>query len=167
MTDSPIDTNAIRIRIKQMMDEMGVNAATFADQAEITRSVISNIVNERNNATLETINKLLAAYPTWSKSWLLFGEGTPHHLDERERIQITQGERGLFTSEGKEIPPSALNISSSLPSTSSTLFNKESLTELVKETVRAITESTTPAERAIAEIRVFYSDGSFEVFKKT
>lgn len=165
MTDSPIDTNAIRIRIKQMMDEMGVNAATFADQAEITRSVISNIVNERNNATLETINKLLAAYPTWSKSWLLFGEGTPHHLDERERIQTTQGERGLFTSGG--IAPAALNISSSLPSTSSTPFNKESLTELVKETVRAITENTAPAERAIAEIRVFYSDGSFEVFKKT
>lgn len=60
-------------RIKQLMRESELSAATFADIIGVQRSSISHILSGRNKPSLDFILKLLHAYPSVSSEWLLKG----------------------------------------------------------------------------------------------
>lgn len=154
-----IDTEEIRKRILFMMEKLNLNAASFADQAEITRSVISNIINQKSNVTIETINKILSTYSSWSEAWLLFGIGSPLSSDssqEPSKIDLQEG-ASLFNTEFSE--------PSQRPTSGSTI-SKDEIIEVVKASYLAIKENDKISEREIQEIKVFFSDGSFETYRK-
>ena len=163
-----------------MMSELDVNAATFADTAQISRSVLSNVLNQKSNVTIETLNKILTAYPEWSKLWLLFGEGTP-------RVGKNEGKDTIHpnTSSGDSINPKQEYYSASLfPNSlvaSSTIEEKlicnDSTSPDQRRTIKPqmdgtylnVVESAHPhftlsQSRKIQEIRIFYDDGSFETY---
>lgn len=157
--ETVINTEEIRKRILYMMEELEVNAATFADNADITRSVISNIVNQKSNVTIETLNKILTTYSSWSEAWLIFGLGSP-----------IKG--SVISPKTEETPMTASNLFSSSiendknqPISASTI-TKEEIMDAVKASYLAIKGSDLGNEREIQEIKVFYSDGSFETFHK-
>jgi transcriptional regulator with XRE-family HTH domain len=60
-------------RIKQLMHDSELSAATFADIIGVQRSSISHILSGRNKPSLDFILKLLHAYPSVSSEWLLKG----------------------------------------------------------------------------------------------
>ncbi len=138
MSELPIDNGAIRNRLKTMIERIGIGNTNFATKADITPSVISNIMNGKSNITLDTLNKVLTAYPDWNRDWLLFGEGAhsapkyPQDFDVQPTIDIE-----------------AIRLIAS-----------ESAQQVMNQLNR---DSTT---KEIIEIRVFYSDGSYETFSK-
>lgn len=63
-------------RLKMFIDYLGMANSTFADQANITRPTLSQILNGRNKKiSNELISKLHEAFPSLNIMWLMFGDG--------------------------------------------------------------------------------------------
>lgn len=153
-----INPEEIKDRILLMMDELQLNAAAFADKADISRSVLSNVINQKSNVTIDTLNKILSAYPDWSKAWLIFGEGFP-------RTTLSQNTESPSLIEESSLFHTNLSTSEDHPHQPLYTTTKEELIGVVKEAYFSLKENETKkADRKIQEIRVFYDDGSFEIF---
>lgn len=81
-----IDREAISIRLKQILDESGMNAKEFATQMEIAQATLSQIVTGKTMINLETINKVIRHAPgclsEFNTLWFLFGDASPIASDE-------------------------------------------------------------------------------------
>lgn len=143
MSTDPINYDQIRERIRFMMEKLNINANTFAENAGVTPSVLSNFMNQRNNISIDTLNKIIVTYPEWSANWLLFGQ---------------EPEKRSYTNE--LFPIDEVETNAPYPNT------RNYQNQLVNNANTAQIQINVPKERTIEEIRVFFSDGSFEVFKK-
>ena len=63
-------------RLLALMRAEGLNAKTFAEQVGISAATMSNIVNGRNNPSLEVMQKVLNRFRTLSPQWLILGVGS-------------------------------------------------------------------------------------------
>lgn len=154
----PIDNEAIRLRLKEMIDTLGIGNTGFANSADITPSVVSNIMNGKSNITFDTLNKVLTAYPDWERDWLLFGEGTP-----------LVGPKDHNTDKAVKVSESNLELTLSNPSPSEPIIDNAALRSIIEEvaqkTVNGLKDELLEnKQKEIIEIRVFYSDGSYETF---
>ena len=166
MSELPIDNEAIRNRLKTMIERIGIGNTNFATQADITPSVISNIMNGKSNITLDTLNKVLTAYPDWNRDWLLFGEGDSSQENCQGNIENTnnnqRSENSIFSNVTHPAPnpPQDFNVQPTIDIETIRVIASESAQQLMNHLNH---DSTT---REIIEIRVFYSDGSYETFSK-
>lgn len=159
MADFLINNEGLRLRIKEIMDAMNMNASTFADTASITRSVVSNILNNQSNITIETINKILHAFPEWNKQWLLFGEG-----EARNKKTLTEDytEHSLFSNfQAKENFESENQKNGTLLQLGAQQYFEALITKSIEKAIK----ENEKEKRKISEIRVYYDDGSYETFK--
>lgn len=157
-----IESEGIIERVRYMMDSMELNATAFATEAGITPSVISHMLNGRNRPTIETLNNIIAAYPSWSYEWLLFGKGTPKRETQSASLPI---ESSLFGS--YETSASSSQTAQSTPSPEPTLQSGQMSIPFTSEEVEQIRQmllQQRTAAREVSEIRIFYSDGSYEIF---
>lgn len=66
----------IAIRLKILMEKMGISNSQFADECKISRPTLSQLITGRNKKVSDVIiSQIHAAYPNLSVLWLLFGEG--------------------------------------------------------------------------------------------
>lgn len=139
MAEPFLDNQAICDRIAYMISKLQITEASFADSVGISRSTINGVLNGKSNVTLQTVRSILDTYKEWSKYWLLFGEGSPLCADNCETSAAS-----LFTS---VVTPSE---------------------SVIEERLATIIDLVRPAEqeKRIEEIRVFYTDGSYEVFRR-
>ena len=63
-------------RLMALMRAEGLNAKTFAEQVGISAATMSNILNGRNNPSLEVMQKVLNRFRTLSPQWLILGVGS-------------------------------------------------------------------------------------------
>ncbi|MDY3111947.1 MAG: helix-turn-helix transcriptional regulator [Porphyromonas sp.] len=157
-----IESEGIIERVRYMMESMELNATAFATEAGITPSVISHMLNGRNRPTIETLNNIIAAYPSWSYEWLLFGKGTPKREEQSVSLPI---ESSLFGSYEASAPSS--QTAHATPSSESTLqsgLTSIPFTSEEVEQIRQVLLQQHTATREVSEIRIFYSDGSYEIF---
>ena len=162
-----IESEGIIERVRYMMESMELNATAFATEAGITPSVISHMLNGRNRPTIETLNNIIAAYPSWSYEWLLFGKGAAKR--EEAKGATTSVEGTLFGSyEGgssaslQPAQPVQRELTSEHTSQSQAVpfpFTREEI-----EQIRQMLHQPDAPEREVHEIRIFYSDGSYEIF---
>ena len=166
MSELPIDNGAIRNRLKTMIERIGIGNTNFATKADITPSVISNIMNGKSNITLDTLNKVLTAYPDWNRDWLLFGEGDPSQENYQGLIEDTNNnqssENSIFSNDAHSAPkyPQDFDVQPTIDIEAIRHIASESAQQVMNQLNR---DSTT---KEIIEIRVFYSDGSYETFSK-
>lgn len=154
-----IESEGIIERIKQMMDSMEMNATTFATEAGITPSVISHLLNGRNRPTIETLNNIIAAYPEWSFEWLLFGKGSPKCSEAHTDVSMPTSTPSLF---GQQTPMHPLSASPH-QGTAELPFSPQEISQIR----RLLSDSVHKEEsRAVEEIRIYYTDGSYEVFSE-
>ncbi|MDR1631621.1 MAG: helix-turn-helix domain-containing protein [Dysgonamonadaceae bacterium] len=73
------------IRIRKIMEEKGLNSASFADKIKVSRGTITHVLNGRNETTLKVVLKVLEAFPDINSEWLLFGKDPMYH---REKVFI-------------------------------------------------------------------------------
>ncbi len=147
-------------RIKQFMSEFDIPSSQFADECNIPRPTISQILGGRNKKISdEIINKIHIAYPDLSIMWLMFGEG---NMMTTENIKISSSQNSLnldllnyniFDSEditnenNKKSPTSELQV------------NKHK-----NNNVNENNQQQTNKRKKIVNILVFYEDNSFESF---
>ena len=159
-----IESEGIIERVRYMMESMELNATAFATEAGITPSVISHMLNGRNRPTIETLNNIIAAYPSWSYEWLLFGKGTPKQEEEKSTARSLEGTLfGTYESGSSSSPqPAQRKLTNEFTSQSQGAhfpFTREEV-----EQIRQMLCQPHAPEREVHEIRIFYSDGSYEIF---
>lgn len=160
-------------RIIQIMRSTGLSNADFAEKIGISTSSLSHIFSGRNNPSLDMVKRLHKSFPDISLNWIMYGEGSMYeneagksatdNNDNRsaDDSQERTGSMPLF--ENAENPENTgsgqfyFDFRKEKPSETPVYAPKES----EKEVVRYI-EKPTPK---ITEIRIFYDNGTFEVFK--
>ena len=142
MDNIPATIDQITQRLRYMMESLGMTAKTFAEQAGIPPATFSQTLENRNKPSLSTLLKIANGFPEWNPTWIIFGQG-------EERMEISKNREGLFLENSEEkVAPSR-----EVP--------EELISKVVSET---LLQQSSAEKRSITEIRVFYSDGSFETF---
>lgn len=144
----------IKDRIKLIMDNENMTSGAFAESIGVQQSTLSHILNGRNNPSLDVVMKVHQRYSSINIEWLLYGTGEM---------------KGNSTSHS----PSSKN-DSFLPS----LFDQnpenthkdpvsaaETLQKPLKETVVQEIKYIERPQRKITEIRIFFDDNTYEIFR--
>ena len=149
-------------RIAQIMQEEGLSNVEFADKIGISTSSLSHIFNGRNKPSLEVVMRIHKAYPQINLNWLLYGEGL---MKEEAPEENPEGMNGieLMWDTPPEKPEIASNLSSGSEFGRKNTPNEPSSPhkEIVREEIKYI-EKPHPK---ITEIRIFFDNGTYEVFK--
>ncbi len=164
MDDLNNSIKQITARLRHMMETLGLNAKKFAELADIPPATLSQTLDNRNNPTLPTLLKISKGFPEWSLSWIISGEGP-------ERIEISKNQEGinddfapLFSFESTDNKDSMRSKSmdfSNQKNDPTRVLTADFISKVVSET---LIQKATIETRSISEIRVFYTDGSFETF---
>ena len=144
-------------RIAQIVQKEGMTAAQFADKIGISPSSLSHILSGRNNPSLEVVMKIHKACDYISLDWLLYGEGEMETDVDSDNNGSFPGplfdENSLFASNGTNVPEYRKEIASETP--------VNTPKEIVKQEIRYIEKP----QRKITEIRIFFDDNTFELFR--
>ena len=141
-------------RIIALMKQMGMSQKTFASEICISEGALSSIFNGRTKPTLNTVNSIHERFPEVNMGWLIDGKGDM-------LISGAQATRRPGTDQTNEVPSAA-------PQPAGFLFPEQNFTpqqtppQMPYTTV--IPKNPDKPMRRISEIRVFYDDGTFEVF---
>ena len=69
-----LNYEAIVSRIKNVIDDHDLNAASFAEKIGVQRSGISHILSGRNKPSLEFLSKIQTTFKEVEYDWLLLGK---------------------------------------------------------------------------------------------
>ncbi len=146
-------------RIYKLMTELGVNQKEFAQMTGISPTTLSSVFNGRTMATLNQVLAIHTKFPDIRLEWLMFGEGEMRE-GRRQAEQMTFSSPTLFD-ENRKIPPApplAQENRNLVPSG----ISKEELAETLREAL----DDKGKQRRSVVEIRVFFDDGTYDVFRK-
>ena len=130
-----------RQRLEQVIQSEGLTSKQFAQEVGIQAGTISNILNGRNNPSLDVLQRVLNRFRTISSDWLVLGVGSMY------RANGAQPETTLFDVKPLE-PEPLLNISQS---------------DQPGEQKKQEPPIATPVEsKKVDKILIFYTDGTFE-----
>jgi len=144
-------------RISALMKHMGMSQKNFAEEICISPGTLSSIFSGRNKPTLNTLNNIHERFPEVNMDWLMNGKGEMFVSSAPVSPSAEAGDGSSTTTSpsgfGLPIQPGFVeHLSGSqqmhpqtpLSSMDGKIFDKPT--------------------RKIAEIRVFYDDGTFETF---
>jgi Helix-turn-helix. len=143
-------------RIKLIMENENLTPAKFADRLQINRAIISHILNERNNPSLDVVTKILGEMNYINPEWLLNGTGNMY-------------KNGINTD---SIPkePDLFHQTSLKSEDMSDEVEKRREIEL-KQTVNSrqttenkLIETLKSVDKKITQIIIYYNDHTFETF---
>ena len=142
-------------RIEAIMKREHMTPSSFAESIEIQRSTLTHILRGRNNPSLDVVMKIHQRFKYVNLDWLLYGNG--NMINQEKPSDDLQ--RSLFdeNEEIKPIPQVDLEYRKEMPLKTSENTYKEP----VKEEIRYIERPP----RKITEIRIFFDDNTFEIFK--
>ena len=151
----------IKERFKQIMEREKLTAGAFAESIGVAQATISHILGARNKyPSTEVILRLHHRYPDINLEWLLTGEGNMSSGDAEAKNTasanlnyplfaenpLNSGERVVDSKNRKEI---ALETPQNTPKTI--------------QSQEIIYRERPP--RKITEIRIFFDDNTYEIFK--
>ncbi|MGM9825273.1 MAG: helix-turn-helix domain-containing protein [Paludibacteraceae bacterium] len=160
-----------RERLLKLIADNNMSAKQFAAEVGIQAGTISNIVNGRNNPSLDVMQRVLNRFRTLSSDWLILGVGNMYRTEGGKENK----EKGEAKDKQQEIPGFGDSIASQqrpieeepLPSSSRPLTI--SAPAMSRETQQSATTKKQqiasmeqPAAKQIERIIVFYSDGTFD-----
>ena len=141
-------------RLKLILERVNLTPGNFADKIGVAPATISHILSGRNKyPSAEVMLRLHETFPDIDLNWLLTGEGT----------LVKDDPDSMFT--GSLFGDNLLNATKS---TTESENRKENSLETAKNTGNPIVKQEIiykekPA-RKIAEIRIFFDDGTYETF---
>lgn len=152
----------IKDRIKIIMEKEGLTPRVFAENIGIQQSTLSHILNDRNKPSLEVVMKVHQAYKYVSLEWLLYGKGEMMASAEDSSMETSSGrdyQRSLFD----ESPINPTEDLHAQENRKEMALENPKIThkEIVKQEVRYIEKPV----RKITEIRIFFDDNTYEIFK--
>lgn len=176
-------------RLKRFLQQNGIANSQFADNCQIPRPTLSQILNGRNKKVSdEVIAKIHHSYPSLNVMWLMFGDGEmfvpdANMDDVRQSKPAESGSNGGYVSGGRQnqnlrqqssidfeedeasVAPSAVRqrASASSPSPDNADVMQAMLGMMGGSSSHP--RKGDGSKRRVESIMVFYSDNSFEVFK--
>lgn len=173
-------------RIRLIQEQLGLSQIEFANKLGISPASLSSIYTGRTNPTNNHVMAIHKAFPQINVNWLMFGEGdmteggvvgavlnengeAVNNNDEgglengKSDTSVSPAGLALFSSEGKEVPGgdvvSRMGLADGVNSSHLGVFNEDSYSRRSKNT-----NIIDKPVREIKEIRVFFSDGTYEAF---
>jgi len=169
-------------RLKEFITSQSIAITQFADNCNIARPTLSQLLNGRNKKVSdELITKIHEAYPQLSVLWLMFGEGTMLHneniktsepqanpffgFDSTQNVENEEGQPRIdfeksYTENDSISEDNIQNIIPGLKSTPVSIDPESGTSEIHKSTI-----TFNPyAKKRIVNIIVYYDDNSFESF---
>lgn len=161
-------------RIRELMEMDGLNATEFSKKVKINSSVVSNILNAKNQPSFDVIQKIIAAYPEVDIAWLmtghgdLFGEESSESMSE-EMENAAESETSLFHDAALLSTGSRQVSENALQPDQATYVAKNAKEKGRKRPMRTIqhgenqennTEET--PKKSIRKIIIVYQDNTFE-----
>ncbi len=135
-------------RLVKLMDELQVNAKSFAEEVGIQPGTISNIMKERNKPSLEVMQRVLNRYSQVNPEWLICGTGSMWR-------QKGDSQQTLFdvTPIIEEAPAQSLQPVAVSPHTTTT--HAAPIAEM-------LTAQTQVVQRKVKKITILFDDGTFQ-----
>jgi transcriptional regulator with XRE-family HTH domain len=75
----------INQRIREIMDENGLNVTSFSKKVDLTQSTIDGMMKRGTQPSFDTILKIINAFPLISLKWLMLGKGEMNNNEELEK----------------------------------------------------------------------------------
>lgn len=156
-------------RILQIMKRENMTQQDFAKAIEVSPASLSNIFNGKTNPTNNHVSAIHRRFPDINVNWLMFGEGDMYSTHSGqidlstggsidEEADATGSERTLFSDETFHEPMED-NLFSSQP-----LSKGKQPENAPQSMVREVVKYVDKPARKITEIRIFFDDGTFEVY---
>lgn len=147
----------IKDRIKLIMDKENMNAGTFADSIGVQQSTLSHVINGRNRPSLDVVIKIHQRYNYVNIEWLLYGVG--EMLNGHIPTSGKSTPLDLFNQNPKNttVEPENSKNRKGMPLETPVLTPKPTVVQEIK-----YIESP---PRKITEIRIFFDDNTYEIFR--
>ena len=167
----------IASRLKQFMATNGIASSQFADNADIPRPTLSQLLNGRNKKTSnELIAKIHEAYPELNVLWLMFGEGDmeydanfktsrPQKAEEKPASTAQEPRyEAVYIAQSPDYnnPPRKSNYNSAAPEAEKPANERPISAEAMQALSNAGARIADSAR--VQQIMVLYTDGRFETF---
>lgn len=160
----------VRGRILKIMEREGLNAGAFAESIKVAQATISQILRGRNMPSTEMFIRLHQRYPDINLDWLITGEGNmSNSIEDSQYIPQTDNhpsDKGspqggvLIFDENATFPP----IDQSLANKRKEIASEHGISKLDEPIKQEVIYRETPPKK-ITEIRIFFEDNTFQVFK--
>ena len=164
-----------RERIELLMKCYDLSPSQFAEKTGIQRASVSHIISGRNKPSLEVMLKIYDAFPGVDMKWLMTGVGEVpvRHAGPAvdvlreslspQQVSVLQVENSLFAAPDETMLPVVEE-----PKRRATV--QQSVREKVvgeprprrQQVNRVAQMAALQAEKKIKEIRIYYSDGTYE-----
>lgn len=151
---------SIKDRLKMIMDREKLTAGAFAESIGVAQATISHILGERNKyPSTEVILRLHQRYSDINLEWLLTGKGEMSKDSSSSTASCPDFDYPLFTenaenpSNGTDKTENRKEIALGMPQNSPNSIVRQEV--IYKEK---------PAKK-ITEIRIFFDDNTYEIFK--
>ena len=168
-----------RERIELLMKCYDLSPSQFADRAGIQRASVSHIISGRNKPSLEVMLKIYEAFPGLDMKWLMTGVGDaptrqanePAVTASQESLFAEQDavphvESSLFAAPAEPVLPTAIPEE---PKPRRTALQQPVRERTVPEArprrqqgARLAQMAAMQPDKKIKEIRIYYSDGTYE-----
>jgi transcriptional regulator with XRE-family HTH domain len=146
-------------RIKKIMDEKGLTAASFAANIQVSPATITHILKGRNNVSQNVFDKILDAYPGINPDWLRTGR-EPMYRHEKHQLHLERypSQPNLF--ENLDVTPTGKpDVSEYSPKNE--VERPQNATQQTKK--QEINPDFIPVKK-IDKIIIFYTDNTFQTF---
>ena len=147
-------------RIRLIMEAQHMSQQTFANFIGINAASLSSIFNDRTRPTLNTVEAIKSKIPNLNTDWLMFGHGQMFN-DAKSDGDDTANDGG----QADGVPP--IHSEGRMPD----LFDGGGEAGVQQPQQRGYAPAAKPEirfverpPRQIAEIRVFFDDGTYESF---
>lgn len=145
----------------------------FAKAIEVSPASLSNIFNGKTNPTNNHVSAIHRRFPDININWLMFGEGDMYTTVSDETKDGVDGEESTIKSGTEKASidasgePTLFDISD--PGHYVTWARMEDIKDVDDQNrqipvVREVVKYVDKPQRKITEIRIFFDDGTFEVF---
>ena len=167
-----------RERIELLMKCYELTSSQFADRTGIQRASVSHIISGRNKPSLEVMQKIYEAFPELDLKWLMTGVGEEPVAGRYGGNDTAIPENSLFAQQLPElrtvasVAQAAQTVQTSQPYQYAAPQESEQPAVRPQQAPKPIErqrKSVVPkmrqqpvVERRIKEIRIFYTDGTYE-----
>lgn len=162
-----------RERIELLMKCYNLTPSQFADRTGIQRASVSHIISGRNKPSLEVLQKIFEAFPELDIKWLITGQGDEPVMGASvEAPEVKPVENTLFT----QPQPPMQNTQPAIMRTQvvnepqpvrqpkpQSATQRQQAERPARRTTSQRVQAMHPDEKRIKEIRVYYTDGTYEI----
>lgn len=156
-----------RERIELLMKCYRLTPSQLADRTGIQRASVSHIISGRNKPSLEVLQKIYEAFPELDLGWLMTGKGEEPVALDFAAGDAVEAENTLFSQPLTEKEPelsvaSPRRVQVERQEQPARQLQSSRSAERQRKPVVQKPRQQAVSERRIKEIRIFYTDGTYE-----